>query len=301
MKRNLPIALALLALLASSQAAYAQEVGYSVSPSLVQLKAYNSTQMHGVIRITNLHQQPLTLSYSFMPVKQSSLGDGNLLPAPVTPAYLNLFRHVQLDFNGKPLNTLQLQGLQSESLSLSINIPQQSPRDYYFSILFTPVISAPINSSSSTIQPSLGTTILVSHSPVTKPASITSFSTNSFYIHGPITFNLEVSNPNSTLSNAQGAITIHSLLGQRIAVIPLDNALLLQGNMRNLTSHGEKITWPENWLLGVYTAKVSVVSNNDLKTSRTIHFTVVPLFTLIIITVFTALVIGIAVKIWRKS
>src|SRR6185437_7055082 len=194
--------------------------------------------------------------------------------------------------------------------------------DYYFSLIFLQSISQidqnNTNSvksnqkSISAIQAGIGLDVLLSiGDKVTPQGSIEEFSTPWIINHGPVSFNLTVHNSGIHMLNPQGVILIKNAFGQTIGKVSLPSSTILAGSSRTIastipsnnasTSISRGLFWNDTFLLGMYTATLTLaLSNNGPIYTRTIHFIAVPFSFLIETVMILLVVIYIYLRVKRK-
>jgi hypothetical protein len=201
---------------------------------------------------------------------------------------------------GLPVGNITLASKQQKSLSLNINIPQDTNiSDYYFSVVFVSTNSSPIESNSSVNQIGIATNVLLSVGPLEIPkAVLEEFSSNIFFEKGPVPFTVRVKNTSTHFMKPKGEITIKNMFGQSIGKLDLTGVNVLSDSIRaipNKNSFDFKhpiVLWKESFLLGLYTATLNIsMSDKGPAFTKNIHFFAFPFQGLIIIVVIAIAVI----------
>ncbi len=148
-------------------------------------------------------------------------------------------------------------------------------------------------------------------------AGIIEFSAPFFLQSGPVDFTLRVKNTGQHLITPRGAILIKNMFGQTIGKLDIDPASILVGSIRSLTAlapdndgkaqtassssqlQPDKIRWQENFLLGLYTANLSLaLSDKGPLLNQSIIFLALPIQ--LIISIIIVIIIGITITIRIK-
>lgn len=307
MKKILVLLILIQFFLTTHQQAHAQTFNFTVSPSVVEIKSYSTSTANQSILIINSSNQDMRLSYSFIPLKQSMDGKGQLIPTQTSKDYQALFKNISLSQNGNSFNTLLLPALSSQRIDLSLKISKEmKQKDYYFTIAFAPnPLRLDDQSTTSSIQPQVGILIMVQHQYPQKPLIITSLNTPSFIRHGPVQLGFKVLNNSSSLDSYTGSVVIYDMFGQKVANLPVSRAFLFAGSSRWAQSSSSNLSstdlnWPQHFLLGSYTAHIQITNDAGQQTNVEAKFTALPVKYFIIITAILALIMATALKVYKK-
>jgi hypothetical protein len=207
----------------------------------------------------------------------------------------NIFseRPVSLEGPARKVETFlgELELLPKEEREVSVDIPlgkNEIPGDYYFSVVFTSRLSNPAsaedNSQASTAQAGVASHILLSVGPKgSSTGKITEFSTPFFQTEGPVPFTLRLTNTSKNAIAPSGNILITNMFGQTIGKVDLlpvdvlsdttriipDRAQITKEGVVNedlynkFLSTGPKALWQEKFLLGFYSAQVTLKLSDD--------------------------------------
>lgn len=213
-----------------------------------------------------------------------------------------IFQRVAVEENGQRLQRVLIPPKTTKKYNLHINVPKdEPPSDYYFSILFIndaqlktengEPITVSEQSSGSNAVGGIGINVLLSIGPKGETAgSIEQFSTPFFQGSGPVPFNVRVRNDSAHFIYPEGNIEIKNMFGQRIGLVELLPLNILSGMTRALPSREqfvfeaqkqsgqldektlEKLAskqdgllaiWPEKFLLGPYTATLTLALSDQ--------------------------------------
>lgn len=185
-------------------------------------------------------------------------------------------------------------------------------RDYYFSIIFVSDNTSSPTSTASLNQLGIATNVLLSVGAKEAPdAVIEEFSADFFYESGPVPFTVRIKNKGTQFIKPKGEITIKNMFGQSIGKLDLVSANVLASSARAISDAnyvqelrmGEpgldfrdpKALWKEDFLLGFYTATLTIsLTGNDSGFTKSIHFFAFPFQGLIVI--IFAIIAGIIIK-----
>jgi len=321
----------------SLQEASADGPSFSVSPSTILIQAKPPADAWTAFTIVNKSSQPVSFTIGYKPFDPNGSKNGRVIflpdgsPAPGQDK--NIFKKMQVvDNNNISHDILSLGPKQSERFRLHIALPKNEPAsDYYFSLIFAEnTASTTQNESNDNINAQKSTSTLIAGIAInillavgdkeTPQAAIDTFSTPFTRESGPVHFSLEVHNYGEHFISPHGSILVKNMYGQAIGKISIpqsvilsgtsrafSNASLLSGNQANATSLNQtqspdlQIVWPEKFLLGMYSATLSLsLSDNGQVYTRTIHFFVFPLNLFIIIVAILLLLILFISRVKRK-
>jgi hypothetical protein len=298
----------------------ADESTLSISPSIFEIQTKPPSDVWTPFSITNKSNQPVLLTVGYKPFDPQASENGKVVflknGVPITGEDKKIFDKMQIvDDKNISLTTISLGPKQEMKLRLHIRIPENEPSsDYYFSLLFlennnksNQNISNNINDnqkSSSLLQLGIGLNVLLAIGDKEIPqANISNFSTNWIQDSGPVYFSLSVFNQGSHFIAPYGYILIKNMFGQTIGRITIPSTIVLAGTGRTFSSNTiypnatsgiqstSEIIWPENFLLGMYTATLSFSLSKDGPTYiRNLHFFAFP-FVFLLITIITVAII----------
>jgi hypothetical protein len=306
---------------------FAQGTSLTISPSLFRIEAKPPADVWAPFTIENHGDQALSLKIGYKAIDPFASGNGNVVfvqeGQTISGQDKKIFEKIQVvDEQNISHDSIDLGPGQKQTLRLRVLIPASEPvSDYYFSIVFLQnpqSIDQSIQNANTEAQKSItslrtgiATTVLLAIGPKTAPeASIQTFSSPWFINHGPVPFTLSVHNSGTHFITPHGQILIKNIFGQTVGKIKVPSSTILTGSNRIFSSansptiassafinFGNKITmpsellWNENFLLGVYTANLTLtLSDNGPVYVRSIEFISFPVSFLI--EFFIALILG---------
>ncbi len=269
-----------------SPKAYAQSaISLGVDPPILQINATAPALVRSKVVIINRGDSSVTLKVSFKPFIGSDREDGQI-------RYVNEELGVDvklLDDSGEAINELELSPKEEKKLTLSIDIPRDSPpSDYYFSIIFlTGKSSKGETSSSSESITGIASNVLLSIGSDKVMGEIAQFSAPFFLEKGPVPFTVRIKNTSSHFINPKGEILIKNIFGQTIGRVDLAQVNILANSVRNIPSEAyfnegnlpDEIAayWPQKFILGPYKASLSIaLSDTGPLFKRSVFFFAFP-------------------------
>lgn len=243
------------------------------------------------IQLQNFSDLPVTLSVRYYQFSSADTNDGKVIYVPTDSSTKKVIDSLSIWENDSPVPTITLAGKQTKSIQLhGVILPTAEKRDYYISVLFVSDATSPStldpHSSYLQIHGALATNLLLSVGENSSPVvAVDEFTTTHFSEHGPIPFNVKVSNSSRYRIKPQGTIRITNMFGQYIGKVLLDQKTILAGTSRYLPSQGitpeaqqnNTALWSEPVLIGPYSATVTIsVPNTNVKIARTTYFFVMP-------------------------
>ncbi|MFH2085859.1 MAG: hypothetical protein ABII21_03700 [bacterium] len=270
----------------------AQQVSLVVSPPRIDLEGKPGDILQKTIKITNNSEsQELSLqaeTANFIvednqgtPIKVTESASGRYLASP----WFTLERSA---FILGPKETTQLVVL--------INIPVDAlPGGHYAGVFFKPVPAKGLKETVSYTATEIGSLFGITIAgDLEYDALIKNFSVKTVVSEfGPIDFSADIENQSDTHIRPRATITIHDLVGRKLADIPMDEVNIFPFTSRTL--HG---TWDNVWGFGRYTAALTVSYGPGLVTTRVLYFWIVPyrLIATVIIVFLVLLVCSILIR-----
>lgn len=316
---------------------FADTLSLSVSPSIMEITANPSIDVSAPFTLTNSSDQPVTLRIGYKMFDSGASKNGivsflsnvQTIPGPDQKIFDKI--HV-VNENNISIDSINLGPKQTKKLGLRITLPHGEPAsDYYFTLLFiqtsgkenqnTPGTNVENQKSYSLLQAGIGMNVLLSVGNKEKPVgSIDTYTTSWFHNSGPTLFNLTVHNQGQHFFTAKGTILIRNMFGQTVGKITLPPTIILAGTSRSIasipaisnagsafdlsdenTATSPSILWPEKFILGLYTAKLSLsLSDGGPVFTRTIHFFGLPLQILVLILVVLVTLLAIFLRVKRR-
>lgn len=301
--------------LLSSQV-HAQGLDLSVAPAIFQIELTPPADVAVSQNLTlqNNSDDPVSLAVQLKPFVPDESDDGKLRylndGETMKGADPHILDDVALMDNGQQVKRVELGPKEKRQFDLSVAIPKdEPPSDYYFSIVFlnTPEpAEGPSQSSSTLTAGGVAVNVLLSIGPQTQTTgSIEEFSTPFFVQSGPVPFTVKINNTSSHFVYPKAQIIIKNMFGQAVGKVDLLPVNILSNSVRampskedyvftaqaqNATSEEQRTQnkelnlshpvgiWPETFLLGPYTATLTVaMSDNGPLLTQTTHFVGVPL------------------------
>lgn len=248
----------------------------TVYPKTIELKAENPGRMQSQIIIENKSEETLNLDISLLVFGQSADENGQV-------KYLNspeqdfkdplTFQRIKIFDGANEITSLSLAPKQKRNLILSVDIPpNEPPADYYFSIIFVSSKNPKyqdLQTNKSEILAGIATNVLLSIGPPEKPkAQISQFQLPFFQEKGPVEFSVKITNQGNHFISPKGQIVIKNMFGQTVGSVDLPKTNVLTDSSRFMPA-----VWPEKFLLGPYTANLTVLaSDNGLILRKTTYF-----------------------------
>ncbi len=292
--------------------AEASALSLSINPSIIEIRALAPSTATSAITIQNQSDSEVNLKIELRPFK-SKFENGELeYLSQSSTEYAEsvpIFKNIQILDNGTPIESLILGPGQQKNLILNINILLAGGRaDYYFSIVFISDNNSSPASSSSSNELGIASNILLSVGAKEIPqAVINDFSTGIFFEKGPVPFTLKVENKGTHFIKPKGEILIKNMFGQSIGRLDLSGVNILSDSARaipntlflktksDLDFRNPKILWKENFLLGFYTATLTLsLSNEGPVFAKSIHFIAFPFQGMILIVI--AAIAGVVIR-----
>lgn len=272
--------------------------GYSLSiyPTLIKIRAISPASVKTEVKIKNLSDNPVELSYVLKPFVAENNNSGQvkyLLYKDYTSKETNFLQSIKIMEEGQTISKIVLSPKQEKNLTVVIDIPkEEQSKDHYFSLVFLAQDKDNPDSSYSRIVEGIGTNILVSINPQEYKAKIKNFSTSIFISEGPVKFNVEVENTERNFISANGYILISNIFGQNIGKVNLGERNILAKSSSKLSSgKSDDVIWPENLLLGSYQAKLYIDYEDSPTLLKETTFIAMPVKPIIILTIVGFIII----------
>jgi hypothetical protein len=285
----------------------------AIDPPIIVINAVPPTTATSSLTIQNKGDTQITLQIELKPFKAKG-ENGELEYLKETP---EIFKNIQILDANVPIKSITLGPKQQKNLNLNIDIPQDANiSDYYFSVVFVSIDSAPIKSNTSINQLGIATNVLLTVGAKETPkATLEEFSTKVFFEKGPAPFTIRVKNTSAHFIKPKGKINIKNIFGQSVGKLDLTTVNILTDSIRaipndvyiqelrlkdnsnakadnSLSSQQPIALWKENLLLGIYTATLDIsMSDVGPTLTRTVRFFAFPLQILIIIVVIAIVII----------
>ncbi len=321
------ILISLILNLKSVNAVHAQGVDIGIYPPIFEVQATTPSDINAPFTIENFTENPVDLKLSLKPFTASQDENGQVTFADDSSNFPdpNLFQKVIITDNGNQIDTITLSPKQKKELNLRIIIPVDQPKgDYYFSIVFT---SNPVgnNTSNSTgASAGIASNVLLTVGPTGKTDGIIEdFSSPFLTFKGPVPFTIRLRNTSDHFITIKGDIIIKNFFGQAVGKVLLLPENVLSNSVRRIPDSLQSTTtsdkdyekikavveknqfpvsiWPEKFLLGPYTANLTLsLSNEGPVFRKRIAFFAFPLEYLLGLLLIIGLTIYIVIRVKKR-
>lgn len=285
--------------------AYAEGITLGINPPIFQITATPPSRVEAPFTVVNLGDSSLNLNMELRPFVPSDREDGQIKYISETEANfadpLILQRVKIFDSNGNAVGNFNLLPKQQKKLTLTIDIPKDSPpSDYYFSMIFLTGGETPDSINSSQAKSGIASNILLSVGGNLEPkGTIQEFSGPVFKDAGPVPFTVRVKNTGNHFITPHGDILIKNIFGQTVGRVDLTDANVLSSSIRSIPSKDSPDTlayWPEKFLLGIYKATLTLaISDQGPIYQRDLYFFALPF------TFFGGIVTGIIILLYMLA
>ena len=306
--------------------ANAQNVDIGIIPPIFEAQITPPADTKVPFQVQNFTQESVDLTISLKAFIPSKAENGQVEFSD-NPQFEDPFitQRIKVLDNGVPIDSLTLLGNETRNLVLEFQIPSNEQKgEYYFSLVFSSVPKLGPGTNQSINSAAVASNILLSIGPFGKTKGlIEDFSTPFFVSKGPIPFNVRLKNTSDHFVTIKGDIVINNMFGQTIGKVKLLPVNILANSIRRIPDilqspaasdadykqikatvekNPEPVAvWPEKFLLGPYTARLTVsLSDQGPVYIRTIHFFAFPLEYLLAILILIAIVIYIILRVKRK-
>jgi len=284
--------------------AHAETVSLKIQPATLQIHSTSPADIRAPFALTNQTDSTIELSLILKRFEPSEDENGEIVFSK--PDLSNdkdkdaFLQKVQIVDNGFAVDSLTLSPKQEKKLQISLSLDKNSPpQDHYFAVVFiAKATENDMQNSENTIsqvQIAISLPVLLSVGKNKDNALfIEEFSAPIFLQSGPVPFNLKVKNAGTHFVSPKALILIKNIFGQTVGRVEVPKTNILSGSSRYLTNSNsksfayspelstQKFFWEEKFLLGFYTANLSIVNeNNELLYTRTTHFVAFPFIFLI--------------------
>ncbi len=255
------------------------QLGLSVVPAIIPIKINAPGVLQRVISLTNTTNDEEVITIEVRPIQISSDGTVKLLSENDSSQdeFAGFAQKIHFEIDNIATDTLLLGAKEKKDVTLSILIDENvKASDYYFSVLFntsrerenTLITDTSQSHAFTDVSVSIATHILLSVNQAdTSRVTIHDFKTESVYTEGPVQFSGMIRNSGNQFMIVTGDILIENLFGQKIGKIALASFPIPAGSQRELKGEVNQFisksikalpTWEEKFLLGRYTATLSL-------------------------------------------
>lgn len=265
---------------------YAQELSLGIEPPIIQIDTKRPASITTPITVENSSDVPVSLRIMLKAFTASDAQNGYVkyYPENASEAKPAIFSYIQFAQNDHNIDILKLAPKQSKVVTMHIGVPEKIDLgDYYFSVVFInlPDETDP-KSTALKAAGGIATNVLLTIGP-SGPTSgnIVEFSSPFFLEHGPVPFTLRLKNTSDHYITPKGEILIQNMFGQTIGRVDLLPVNILSQTIRAIpdkllspdasrsanfvrpTTRYEAAVWPESFLIGPYTATVTIALSNQ--------------------------------------
>ncbi len=305
--------------------ANAAGVSLGIFPPVIQIEATAPSDVKTKLQIQNLDTEPVTLSIGTKPFEAAPSQNGEVYyPQDYSPLLADpfIFDKMQILDADTPIDSITLAPQQKKELTLEISLPNGEPSgDYYFSVVFISDNNSLTNSTNTVTAGGIATNVLLSVGPKgPTQGNIQEFSAPSFVTNGPVPFTVKIDNTSTHFITTDGSIEIKNMFGQTVGKVDLLPVNILANSARyipdslqgpqaeaspTLKSYFSGLkspaaVWPETFLLGPYTATLTVaLSSQGPLFRRTISFFAFPVYPAMAILIIAVILVIIITRVRR--
>lgn len=302
---------------------FAEGLSLGIEPPIIQIDAVTPASIKTPITIENNGDTPTRLKIQLKAFTASEKQNGmvHYLDGSDVGANPALFNNIQFADNNHNVDSVALSPKQKKAIVMHIGIPENMPHDdYYFSVVFISESQEELSKTSSTTPIGIATNVLLSIGPKgATTGQIEEFSAPFFTTSGPVPFILRLKNTSDHYITPKGVIMIKNMFNQTIGRVDLLPVNVLSGTTRAIpdmllspdasksahfirpqTRH-EAAVWPEIFLLGPYTAELTLaLSDEGPIFRRTIYFFALPIILLVSIVILILLTTFLIIRIKKR-
>jgi len=325
----------LFVILSTAPTAHAQGVSLGISPPVIQIEAKPPASINAPITIENNGDEPVELQIRLRGFTASPKEDGHVeyYPEKDPRSAPAIFEKIQISENDHPKTSITLAPQEKKNLVMHIGIPKGEPlNDYYFSVVFiSKTAQSDAEKPASQTPVGIATNVLLSIGPKGLPkGEIAQFSSPFFVDHGPVPFSVKLKNTGDRVLVPTGEILIKNMFNQIIGRVDLLPVNILAKTTRaipdglssssgtpsaELQAQFKKVhedlqigygtspvaLWPEEFLLGPYTAQLTVaLSDQGPVFRRSIYFFALPLYLLVSIIIGIIVITYLIIRVRRR-
>ncbi len=231
--------------------------GLSISPPTFELSANPGDTLRNSLRVDNVVDEPLEVTVSTR--NFTALGEEGGVDLSSRDNKYSLASWISVS-----PSKVTIPARQSQVFDYTIAVPADaSPGGRFGSIIFKTSLKPVSGQSGVAVGQEIGTLVFLKIAgEVKEKASVASFETvGAFHDNGPVEFSARVKNEGNVQLRPTGTITISNFFGNKVATIPINEQNVLPDAIRKMNA-----TWKNQWLLGRYTATLSLVYGKDRQT-----------------------------------
>lgn len=269
---------------------YAQQVRtMTIVPPTVEQTLNPGDKAEGTMKVINNSNEPISIKVETQDfIVNDTQGTPQLLPPNTLSG-----KYSASSWIGISPDSFTIPAHDKQLLNYFVQIPNTAGAGgHYAAVVFQPGNNGSLQSSGATIQTEVGTLFYIKVTgTINEFAQVNFLRTNHFQEYGPITIVSEVKNLGDLHITPKGEIKISDMLGNEIAVLPLDTHNIFPGASRDYTNRLN-----QQYLLGYFKVSLngSYGINHNLPLRAYTYFWVFPWkIALILLLVVIACVLGI--------
>lgn len=266
------------------------EGSLAISPFLIETTLKPGQSEVNTITVSNRSDTPLPIAISVNDFIPAGDHGGVRFLDTGQAAHPNFSLASWITITSQPDFTIPPRGQTKVTFSISVPIDAE-PGTHYGGLLFSAREKDNEQLNVAVIK-KIGTIILVGAGTTNASGEIRSFdSTKNFYSEPQVNFSTDFANTGNVHLQPKGQIAIRNIFGQLIgeAYINQDAQFVLPGTLR-----GFEGAFKRNWLLGRYTAELTMYYGNPkLEARASVHFWVIPTRQILLYGGLLILVIGV--------
>lgn len=290
-------------------AAQKQDFSLSIDPSIIEVQATPPSTPEIKIRLSNKTETEANLSINMLPFRMENDGRITYLSAAETKGTVSRIKdHFKVYDGITAVGGIKLAPLESKQLNLKIDVDNNlTSGDYYLAIVFSSQSKSGDQKTTVASTGGIASLLLLSVSPGSTSGRIAEYS-SPLLTNGPVPFKLLVGNDSNHYIIPRGRIKITDMFGKNVGRVDILPQYILANSNRYLTDSKklgigqQTLVWPEKFLLGIYTAELTLnLSEKGPIYTRTIRFVSFPVLIVLAISIIIFVICGIILKVLRKK
>jgi len=267
----------------------------TISPPTINLSLNPGDTYQGTLRVINGGTTPLTFNASAKDfVVKDTKGTPDFINTNSLGKQFSLSSWISISPNNFTLNPKQ-----DITLSYFINVPSSvSSGGHYTGIIYSPNLSSNEVNNSTSVETQVATLLYVDISgAINEKAVVTRFSSEHvFYEYGHINLLTQIKNLGDLHIKPIGNITIYNILGQKLAVLPLEQHNIFPSASRDYVNR-----FSQQFMIGPFTAKFAgnYGRNANLPLIANITFWVFP-WKIAVVVILLIIAVTLAVLLFLK-
>lgn len=248
-----------------TQAQAQESVGLALSPPTFELSANPGDVLENTLRVENLTSKPMMILVDRR--NFTALGEEGAIGLTEEETSFSLASWIAVT-----PSEVEIPARSSKTFTFKTNIPLNAePGGHFGSIIFRVGGQKMPGQTGAVVSQELGALVLLRIAGKTaEQASLESFAAQKrLWEKGPVNFEVRVKNEGNVHFKPTGVITIVNFFGKKVATFNIEPKNVLPGAIRKMEA-----TWGQKFLLGKYTATVSLTygSQGKILTASTTFF-----------------------------